>query len=227
MNASTQVSLKTNRWAIVSILCSLCIFILPIVLLGPLFAIIALSSIRHNPEQRGKILATIALCLGCLVTVGYAAAGYWWNTNVRMPMLYGPSNELRAGFQNDFKAFKSGFYGDGASAPDSEVSLLILNLRKRYGNFVAAEQRNSTDSSINKDQDLLHPQISYILEFESKQVSALADFLVIDPSQRKFAGKFKWIIILDDELGDLVYPASAEEALRKDFESPEQLSNGN
>ncbi|MCH8825050.1 MAG: DUF4190 domain-containing protein [Planctomycetes bacterium] len=227
MNEPIKVSLRTNRWAIVSILCSLCILILPIVMLGPLLAIIALSSIRHNPEQRGKILAIIAICIGCLVTVGYAAAGYWWNTNVRMPMLYGPSNELRGGFQNDFTAFRSGFYGDGANAPDSEISLLISNLRNRYGNFVAAEQMSSNDSSISKDQDLLNPQISYILEFERKQVSALADFLVIDPSQRKFAGKFKWIIILDDELGDLIYPASAEEAIRNFLESLEQIDNGN
>ena len=227
MSETTKVIHKINRWAIVSLLCSLCIFIPPIVLLGPLFAIIALSSIRRDPKQRGKLLALLAISIGILVTIGYGAGAFWWNTNVRMPMLYGPSKELLAGFDNDLEAFKSGFYGDGASAADDEVSLLISNLRLRYGNFINAEQFQVQDSSSGKDNDLLHPQISYIFDFERKQVPALADFLVIDTSRRKFVGKFKWVIIQDDDLGDLIYPASSEEAIRNYLESLEQQDNGN
>lgn len=226
MSESTQVSKKTNRWAIVSILCSSCVFILPIVMIGPIFAIIALFDLRRHPKQRGRILAATALCIGCLVTVGYGIAAYWWNTNARMPMLYGPAEELRAGFRGDFSTFKSGFYGAGASASDSEVSALISNLQLRYGDFVGAEQVQDA-SSASDYKSLLHPQISYIFDFERKQVPALADFLVIDPSRRKFVGKFKWVIIQDEQLGDLVYPASAEQAIRNDFKNSGQLSNGN
>ena len=227
MRESIPVSIKTNRWAIVAILCSLCFFILPIVIFGPLLAIIALSDIRRNPQQRGKVLATSALFFGCVVILVYFVGALWWNANVRKPMLYGPANELIAGYQGDYSGFKSGFDGEGASAPDIEVSELIASLKLRYGNFVSSEQMQSEDSSADSDPDLLHPQISYIFEFERKQVPALADFLVIDLSQRDFVGKFKWVIIQDDELGDLVYPASAEQAIRNYVENLEQQDNGN
>lgn len=237
MSEPTKVTQKINRWAIISLLCSLgsilCIFIFQILFLSPLFAIIAIpiaiiaiSSIRHNPQQRGKVLAIIALCIGCLLISGYVVGGFWWHANVRSPMLHGPSVELRAGFNNDLAAFKSGFYGDGASATDDEVSLLISNLRLRYGNFVSAVQFQAQDSAAGKENNFLHPQITYIFEFETKQVPALADFLVIDPEQRQFVGKFNWVIIQDDELGDLIYPASAEEAIRNYLESLEQQDNG-
>ena len=227
MSETIQASHKTNRWAIVSILCSLCIFILPIVILGPLLAIIALSDIRRNPQQRGKVLATSALCIGCVVILVYFAGALWWNANVRKPMLYGPTNEMLAGYQGDYSGFKSGFDGDGASAPDIEVSELISSLKLRYGNFVSAEQMQIEASSADSDPDLLHPQISYIFHFERKQVPALAAFLVIDLSQRDVVGKFKWVIIQDDEFGDLIYPASAEQAIRNYQESLEQQDNGN
>ena len=200
---------ELSLWALASLLCSVSMICPPAAVLGPLLGVRALVEIKSNPNRRGRRLALAGIVIGVLATGGWGVAAWWWNVNARRPMVEGPKVELEAGFRGDLTALKRGFHGDGATAADAEAAAFIAALRERYGRFLGTAQ-NRGDAAGGSPIDRSRPRIPYLLQFETGPVEAEAEFIITAAGARRLVLKFGWIVVRDDERGDLVYPKSAE-----------------
>ncbi len=225
-SASVAVQEPYSRLALVSVLCSLCICLPPVVALGPILSLWALFDIRRHPGRRGTSLAIGALVGGTVLTVGYALGAVWWNSNLREPMLRGPQAALRAAAVGELDGFRGEFFGDGASASDQEVQRFVDELRGRYGNFIASEQAQVLPAAATLSSDSMKPQIPYELRFERSTVPAIAEFILMEQGHRGLVGKFGWLRVQDSELGDLFFPASARATIADDSHADEGNSDG-
>ncbi len=123
-------------------------------------------------------------------------------------MIEGPRAALVAGQSGDLAGFRAGFTGAGALPGDAEAIAFLGELESRYGRFLGSRQDRLRES--------LGPaepggrRIPYVLEFESGEVAAEAEFVIRQAGSGGFVGRFAWLSIRDDELGDLVYPKSAQ-----------------
>lgn len=215
-----------SRLALVSVLCSLCICLPPVVALGPILSIWALFDIRRFPGKRGTSLAIGALVGGTVLAAGYVFGAFWWNSNVRQPMLHGPQAALRAAALGELDAFRGEFFGDGASASDQEVQCFVDELRGRYGNFIASEQVKVQPAAADPSTNSMKPQIPYELRFERRSVPAVAEFILLEQGHRGLVAKFGWLRVQDSELGDIFFPASARVTIAEDPHGDEGNSDG-
>ncbi len=223
---SAAVQPSYSRLALVSVLCSLCICLPPVVALGPILSVWALFDIRRCPGKRGTSLAIGALVGGTVLTVGYVLGAIWWNSSIREPMLHGPQAALRAAAVGEFDGFRSEFFGDGAVASDQEVQRLVDELRGRYGNFIASEQAQPQLTAAPPSVYSMKPQIPYELRFQRTSVPAVAEFIIIEQGHRGLIGKFRWLRVQDSELGDIFFPASARETIAEESHGDEGNSDG-
>ncbi len=223
---SVAVQEHYSRLALVSVLCSSCICLPPVVALGPILSLWALFDIRRHPGKRGTSLAIGALVGGTALTVGYVLGAVWWNSNVREPMLRGPQAALRAAAVGELDGFRSEFLGDGASASDQEVQRFVDELRGRYGNFIASEQARVQPAAAALSSDSMKPQIPYELRFERRTVPAIAEFILMEQGHRGLIGKFGWLRVQDSELGDIFFPESARTTIAADSNADEGNSDG-
>ncbi len=199
---------RTSLWALASIACSVSL-VCPIAsLLGPLLGLRALFEIRSNPLRRGRRLALAGITIGLLGTLGWLMAAGWWHVNVRTPMLSGPSRPLEAGLDGDVAAFKAAFHGAGVSADDAEARAFLEETRRRYGRLLGSAQSPGSGGPATTDRARM--TISYTLRFEKGPVEAQAQFILRADDAPGLVLRFGWLILHDDELGDLVYPASAD-----------------
>ncbi len=206
---------RTSRWAIAAILCSLVVFCPPLTILSPLLAVRALFHIKTAPGRKGRGLAILALVLGGLTTLGWGWGAWWWNGNIRGPMIRGPVEAFRAGWSGDLVGFKSGFFGDGAISSNEEAGRFLSELDSRYGRLLAMSQRKLPDAD-QKGYQMRGYRITYLLSFETGPINAEGRFVITSADQPGLIGRFAWFAVFDEEQGDLVYPASAaEEALRE------------
>lgn len=204
---------RTSGWAIGAFLCSLALFCPPLTILSPLLAIRAFYHINAAPYRKGRGLAIVALVLGCLTTLGWGWGAWWWNGNIRRPMISGPVEALRAGMSGDLAGFKSGFFGDGAMAGDEEAGRFLSELDSRYGRLLSMSQRKLQDVN-QPGYQMRGYRITYLMTFETGPINAEGSFVITSADHSGFIGRFAWLALFDEEQGDLVYPASAtEEAL--------------
>lgn len=224
LSAAAQPSY--SRLALVSVLCSLCICLPPVVALGPILSVWALFDIRRYPGKRGTSLAMVALVGGTVLTAGYAFGAVWWNSNIREPMLHGPQAALRAAAVGELDAYRSEFFGEGALASDKEVQRFVDELRGRYGNFIASEQAQVQSTASGPSTNSMKPQIPYELRFERRTVPAIAEFILIEQGHRGLVGKFGWLRVQDSELGDIFFPASARGTIADDSHADEGNGDG-
>ena len=206
---------RTSGWAISALLCSLAVFCPPLTILSPLLAVRALYHIKTAPRRKGRGLAIMALVLGGLTTLGWGWGAWWWNGNIRMPMIRGPLEALRAGTTGDLAGFKSGFFGDGAISSDEEAGRFLSELESRYGRLLSMAQWKGQGAAPAGYQ-MRGYRITYLMSFETGPINAEGSFVITSADHPGFIGRFVWLALFDEEQGDLVYPASAtEEALGK------------
>ncbi len=206
---------RTSGWAIAAILCSLALFCPPLTILSPLLAVRALFHIKTSPGRKGRGLAILALVLGGLATLGWGWGAWWWNGNIRGPMIRGPVEAFRAGWSGDLEGFKSGFFGDGAISSDEEAGRFLSELDARYGHLLVISQRKQQDADL-KGYQMQGYRITYLMTFETGPINAEGRFVITSAEQPVLIGQFAWFAVIDEEQGDLVSPASAaEEAFRK------------
>lgn len=204
---------RHSGWAIAAILCSLAVFCPPLTILSPLLATRALFHIKASPGRKGKGLAILALVLGGVITFGWGWGAWWWNGNIRKPMIRGPVEALTAGFSGDLAGFKSGFFGDGAISSDEEAGRFLSELESRYGRLFSMSQRKLQDAN-QLGYQMRGYRITYLMTFETGPINAEGRFVITSADRPGLIGRFAWLAVFDEEQGDLVYPASAaEEAL--------------
>lgn len=203
MQHVTPPAKVTSPWAIASLMCSLVVVCPLATLLGPLIGLKAIAEIRARPGLKGTPLALAGIAIGLAVTIMWVGSLFWLNSSVRQPIVRGPVNELQAGFRGDPTGFKAGFVGSGAEMPDEHAVTFINELTRRYGPFRAMEINENAvlDPDASEIQDYL---VSYVMTFDRAVVEAQAAFVPFEDMRP--VGKWRWIVIKDDELGDFAYP---------------------
>jgi hypothetical protein len=205
-----------SLWAVLSLLCGVAVLCPITSLLGPILGVVALAEIRRKPYRTGTGLAVAGILCGLVATAGWAAAARWWHVNARVPLLRGPAPALAAGLAGDLSGFKAGFTEEGAVADDAEALAFLDEVSGRYGHLVGSTQRQAgAEEAPPTPADTRRPRVAYTFQFESGPVEAEARFVVWAQGQGLVL-KFAWLALRDQEEGDLVYPASAIDAVGYD-----------
>ena len=212
---------RVSLWALLSLLCGVAVFCPVTSVLGPLLGVVALAEIRRKPHRTGTRLAVTGIVVGLLATAGWAATARWWHVNAREPMLRGPAEALAAGLGGDVAGFRAGFVAP-ATGGDGEARAFLDEVAGRYGRLVGSTQRPRFAETPPVQADTRRPRIAYMFEFESGPVEAEAEFVAWAQGQGLVL-KFAWLAFRDQELGHLVYPASAAGVVGYDpVSQPEQ-----
>lgn len=194
---------KTSGWALASVLCSFGLCPL-FTLIAPVLGVRALREIKHSGRP-GRGLALTGIVVGVTMTVLWGVVLGWWSVNARGPLIHGPIDELRAGLGGDIAGFKAGFVGDGATADDAEARRFLEELTRRYGMLIEIHQRN--DPAAESVWEGTRVRVPYLIDFERQSVDLEGTFAVrVDG---RLVLRWEAIEVLDDERGDLIYPATA------------------
>ena len=193
-----------SPWACLGLAASVCIFCPLASLAGPFLGWRALVDIRRNPERSGRRLAIAAIILGLATGVLWLGGGWWWNANVRHPILEGPLAAIAAAQAGDVGRARAGFHDD--ATPDALVSEFGDELTRRYGRVIGMRVDSG---AVPRRLDGRAPIVPYLVTFERATIAAEARFAVLDERSRLALG-FAWIAIRDPERGDLVYPPTAD-----------------
>lgn len=211
-----------SLWAVASFVVGM-IPVPPLCLLAPLLGLTGLSQVRHKGYS-GTKFAVAGIVLGVGASLGWGAGAWWWNANVRGPLLDGPVAALRTGLRGDTQGFLGRFrnateVGDGATigaAPTvAEAERFLAEVRSRHGRLAGGKR--SPEQAFREEPATLReePRLAWLLEFETGPVPVEGVYTVIDPATGAFTNRWRWIVLRDEQAGDLVFPPAyrAEAAL--------------
>ncbi len=175
--------------------------------IGVLLGLIGVATLGANATKKGRGLAVSAVVVGIiLTTVQIVVLVVGYNTFIK-PVTEGPKSALASGYSGDTAAFKAHFEGAGAKASDAEAKLFIETLRSRYGEFVSVRFDDSRRQPVQTGQPEV--EFPYAFTFKGKVVAANAQYIFADPNGGGFVFKWGYIEVLDPDLGNVRYPASA------------------
>jgi hypothetical protein len=194
------VPLRTSPWAIASLLCAIGIACPLLALLAPILGIKAVAHIRNTPGIGGVRVAVAGIVIGTIGILLWSAVAYVWHAEVRTPILHGPETELREGLAGDVAAFMQGFTKDGALAPRDEAAAFLREVGGRYGLLLSVQQDTFR---ADPEPGRMSSVIPYVLRFESGLVQAEAKLRLFADG---ISPRWEYIVILDDEVGDLSFP---------------------
>lgn len=212
---------KLNPWSMVAILCS--VGMCPLFSIASvLFGIRALVDIKAKGDTRGIRLAWTAIIIGSLVTGLWGGGMLWWNINVRSNIEQEPVAAIMHAQEDDLASFQSAFI----LAHSDEIAEQFINqIHQRYGRLKSGGlNQEITDSNVDSSNLFLgmipiEAELSYVLQFENNNevhmVGKFELFRTVDGSSQ-FTNRFRWIQIVDEEHGDLVYPVLIEESELRD-----------
>ncbi|MHC5003824.1 MAG: hypothetical protein ACYTJ0_11945 [Planctomycetota bacterium] len=198
-----------SGWALAAFLLASAVLCPPLPLIGALLGIRALSHVRAVPGRGGHRLAVAAILLGLAATIGWTAAGWWWNGHVRRPILAGPAAALDAGFAGDLAGFRDGFTARAAS--EADAGRFLQELAARYGAWRGLEPGRDAAAAAGAPMTAGGVDCPYRLRFDRQTVDAVARFVIFEPGAG-FVGGFGRLEVLDPDRGRLVYPPEPVEA---------------
>lgn len=204
---------KINPWSLVAVLSA--IGFCPLFTIAAiLFGIRALVDIKAKGDTRGVRLAWFAILFGSLVTGLWGGGMYWWDVNVRAQIELGPINYISFGQGGQIESFESGFLTQNAG---EETGRFLASLNKRYGSLLTGKlDQEVGEADVDSDKLFLgmvpmESELEYILQFTNKEnVHLTAKYILYETvgDASVYKNKFAWFRIDDEELGNLVYPAS-------------------
>lgn len=212
---------RWSLWAIASLVTSVvfgaaaaiappcCMFTSPI---GIILGVAALVEIGRNPMRRGRGLAVTGIVLALLATVFAVGYAVKLRETIRVRILDGPVEALRAGERDDLDGFRREFVGPGTTASDDEVRAFVDALGDRYGRLRAIDQEKDPDAPplAPSEIDQADIRVTYLLRFQGGAVRADTSFVAFRAPPggglQKMVGRWAWIVVRDPERGDLVYP---------------------
>lgn len=213
---------RVSNWAITAVVCSVFIFCPLLSLLGPLLAVKAIADIRTRPGLSGNGLAVTAIVIGLASIALWSGSAWWWHNAVRVPLLEGPREALMRGQLGDVDAFRSAFQSDAATLEPAVAGEFLTEMTARYGVLRDVLQDRFSTEGETADPGRLSPVVPYVLQFESGLVRAEAEFIVFAPGftspnvqSWELVAKWRSIVILDDDLGDLAYPPGTPRAAQQ------------
>ncbi|MGI9012776.1 MAG: DUF4190 domain-containing protein [Phycisphaerales bacterium] len=184
-------------------------------LLGIVLGIAALVSIAAHPHaRRGKGFAIAGIAIGIAVTIGWGVAMYIridLQKKIDISLRTHPEEAMAAAFAGDPAAFRHRAVGPLARMSDEEITNVVAQLRKRYGEFrrltfdEAEMLRNPPDIASLTSGELVYP---FEFSFDGR---TLPGRLVL--TQRSDQGSNVWseirirsYEIIDADLGNIMLP---------------------
>lgn len=189
-------------WAWAALACSVVVCCPVATLASIILGVKALRLIGQRPELGGRRIGWLAIIIAAFVLAGQIGGAWWWHTNIRLPLINGPLQPLRAGFSGDVPGFQAAF--PDPPPPESEAALFLSALSNRHGAFITLVQGPDATLSAAEGQVI----VAYLARFESGSVSLRARFVPWD-EQGQLVLKWAWVAIEEPDGGLLVYPASA------------------
>ncbi len=200
---------QKSLWAIASLFCAVVVVCPVFSLIGLVLGAVAVLDLRRHPHRTGKKLVVAALIVSLLALAGWMILALLWNVHARLPMLYGPADALVAGHDGDVAGFQAAFVTvvDGVAVSEQEAVVFLSAVAERYGRLIGTAQREDATEPVST---LRRAAIAYTFFFESGPVDVDAEFIV-SADGGGFVLRFAWMVIHDEALGDLAYPARPSE----------------
>ena len=202
------VSGPMSLWAVAAFVVGM-IPVPPLCLIAPLLGLTGLSQVRHKGYQ-GTKFAVAGIVLGAGATLGWLGGAWWWNQAVRSPLLDGPVAPLRAGLRGDTAAFVARFHdgrGEGLSASASaEAEAFLSEVRGRYGRLEGSKRSPEQEFREQPARLVEEPRLAWLFTFETGPVGVEGVYTALEPTSGAFVNRWRWIVLRDEALGDLVFP---------------------
>lgn len=213
-----------SLWAVASFVVGM-IPVPPLCLIAPLLGLTGLSQVRHK-GYAGTKFAVAGIVLGLGATLGWGLGAWWWNANVRSPLLDGPVSALRTGLRGDTAGFVDRF----REVPDAteealyaQAEAFLAEVRSRYGRLEGSTRSPEQEFREQPARLTEEPRLAWLFTFEAGPVGVEGVYTAIDPGTGAFTNRWRWIVLRDSSLGDLVFPSAydAEAAVPMKVTGPE------
>jgi len=194
-----------SAWCVVSLVTSLGLCPIVTVLSIPL-GLLGLRDARVN-GRRGRTVAWIGIILGLLVTPLTTWFMFWWNAEIRIPLIEGPRVAIQAGMDGDIPGFQDGFIKGDEAETGEDAARFLSTLRTRWGDLVGSHQDDSRQAVYSDNGWSV--RVPYIFEFPGQSVPGEAEFVVVAETGTgsELVARFAWVQIGGDD--PVAWPPSA------------------
>jgi hypothetical protein len=189
---SSQTKRQRSGMATASLICALILCCPIVTLIGVILGIVALLRMRGK-GLTGRGLAWAGIIIGLVVTV------------LSSLFLYVATN---VGIAGDMESFRSEFTHGAIGASDEEITSFVEILTERFGVFDQAVIDMATIQSA--QQPLSNePELPIQLVFETKTVSAIAVFTIVEGTETLIDIQIQCLSIHDPDNGDIAFPLAS------------------
>ncbi|MEM7229654.1 MAG: DUF4190 domain-containing protein [Planctomycetota bacterium] len=206
---------KTHGLAITSLVCSLACCIPFLGALGAILGVVAVVAIGRNEAKcKGKGMAIAAIIIGLLLAVAWIPGSIFGGKFVRYAMevttymQQKPAQIMDAGADGDYALVIAEF--EDATLTESDAEVFFQTLESRYGALQSTLETNpgaGPDTSSGAGIGI----VPYTLTFENATLDAEFHIMLADETATNVSQLFRvgmvGIVIEDEELGDLSFPA--------------------
>ena len=207
---SSQGEQQRSGMATASLICALILCCPIVTLIGVILGIVALLRMRGK-GLTGRGLAWAGIIIGLVVTV-LSSLFLYVATNVGIGILEqtpeSATTAIKAGIAGDMESFRSEFTHGAIGASDEEITSFVEILTERFGVFDQAVIDMATIQSA--QQPLSNePELPIQLVFETKTVSAIAVFTIVEGTETLIDVQIQCLSIHDPDNGDIAFPLAS------------------
>ncbi|MCE9619459.1 MAG: hypothetical protein K8R92_06085 [Planctomycetes bacterium] len=192
-----------NRVAVLSAMFCIPFCCPPMTLLGAGTGMLALRSIRLNPETKGAWLAKTAIVFGLATTL--LSVWLYWTSGLRTIVL-GPNPALAALFAADTEGMRREWAGPASSLSKEQLDEFAEQVKKRYGTFVSSRYSTSRPTPLDQPGRRSVAVIPVTIQFDSGPVEADLGLERFDEKSGKSTMSWRSLRILDAARGDMLFP---------------------
>ncbi len=220
-----------SPWASAALMCSFLILCPPFAIVAPVLALMAMRDLRRHPHRTGRRHIRIALGISVVTFAIYGGVAWWWNVNVRQPLLDGPIVALQAGLRGDYDLVRAEFHGPAAELTDEQLGSFFEPLRRRYGRLtmITQDDRPARTGLSDADAGTLERGIvraPYRLHFEGVTLDADAVFVQAAGGDLPMTLRWGSIAVFDPVEGDLYLPPGAADRYAPESTSADDEAGG-
>jgi hypothetical protein len=205
------VTNNRSSMATASLICSLILCCPIVTLVGIILGIVALVRIRGS-EMSGRGLAWAGIVIGILTT-SLTTIFIIIAMNIGFGVLEqtpeSVTTAIKAGMTGDIVTFRSEFTHDAVAASDDEITSFLELISTRYGVFDKAVIDMATMQA-GQQPSGDEPEIPIQLVFETKTISAVTVFTVVEGAESLVDVQISCLLIRDPENGDTAFPLASQ-----------------
>lgn len=207
---------RMNPWSMVAALCA--VGLCPLFSIAAIFAgFRALVEIKARGDTRGARLAFASILVGAVISGLWGGGLFWWNIHVRSMIEHGPVEAITQGQEGNVTDFLAVF--SNPTTPET-ASEFLHAIHLKYGSLQGGHLDSDIEESPVDGDNLflgmvpMEAELTYVLMFDTGkavQMKAQYELFHQDSNGNTFTNRFVWVQLLDEEAGNLVYPAQAVE----------------